>query len=40
MHARTPPNLDMYPKVDKKQMKAIDAKHNVIVGYWESRNNM
>jgi hypothetical protein len=40
MLAIIPPNLDLYPIVDKRQIKMIDAKYNVRVGYWASRNNV
>jgi hypothetical protein len=36
----TPRDLDLYPTVDHKQMKAIDANYNVVLGYWASRNNV
>jgi hypothetical protein len=37
---RTPPDLDLYPKMDQKQMKVIDAEYSVRVGYWASKNNV
>jgi hypothetical protein len=40
MHVRTPPNLDMYLIVEHKQMKAIDVKYCVKVGYLASKNNV
>ncbi len=40
MHARTPLDLDMYPIIDQRQMKVIDAKYNVRVGYQASRNSV
>ncbi len=40
MFVRTPPNLDLYPIVDQRQMKMIDAKYNVRVGYWALRNKV
>ncbi len=33
MFARTR-DLNLYPIVDHKQMKTIDANYNVRVGYW------
>ncbi len=40
MLARPRPNLDLYLQVDHKQMKVIDAKYNVRVGYWALKNNV
>jgi hypothetical protein len=40
MFTRTPPNLDLYLQVEHRQIKTIDAKYNVRVGYWALRNNM
>jgi hypothetical protein len=40
MHARTARELDLYPIMDHKDMKVINANYNVKVGYWASRNNM
>jgi hypothetical protein len=40
MPARILRNLDLYPIVDQRQMKAIDANYSVRVGYWALRNNM
>jgi len=36
MSTITPEDLDLYPTMDQKQMKAIDADYNVRVGYWAS----
>jgi len=36
MFAITPRVLDLYPTMDQKQMKTIDADYNVRVGYWAS----
>ncbi len=33
-------DLDLYPAMDQKQMRAIDANYNVRVGYCASKNNM
>jgi hypothetical protein len=33
-------DLDLYPVVHHKQMKAINANYNVKMGYWASKNNM
>jgi hypothetical protein len=30
-------NLDMYPVMDKRQMKTIDGNYSVRMGYWASR---
>jgi hypothetical protein len=40
MHARTPQDLDLYPVVDNKQMKVIDADYSVKMGYWALKNNV
>jgi len=40
MHARIARELDLYPIMDHKHMKVINANYNVKVGYWASRNNM
>ncbi len=40
MHARTLQDLDLYPIVDHKHMKAIDAYYSVRVGYWVLKNNV
>jgi hypothetical protein len=34
MLAITPQDLDLYPIMDHRQMKAIDAYYNVRMGYW------
>lgn len=36
----TPLDLDLYLTLDQKQMKMIDAKYGVRMGYWASRNNV
>jgi hypothetical protein len=33
-------NLDMYPIVDQRQIKAMDANYNVRMAYWALKNNM
>ncbi len=33
-------NLDLYPIVDQRHIKTIDADYNVKVGYWALKNNM
>ncbi len=33
-------DLHLYPIVDQRQMKMIDVKYNVRVGYWASKTNM
>ncbi len=40
MATRIPRDLHLYLVVDRTQMKMIDAKYNVKVGYWALRNNM
>ncbi len=40
MFVETPLDLDLYLAMDQRQMKAIDVKYNVRVGYWTSRNNV
>jgi len=40
MFAITLQELDLYPIMDHKQMKAIDVDFNVKMGYWASKNNM
>ncbi len=40
MPAITPRDLDMYPTMDQRQMKVIDAYYNVRVGYGALRNNV
>lgn len=40
MLVRTPRGLDLYLVVDQRQVKVIDAKYSVRVGYWASRNNV
>jgi hypothetical protein len=40
MATRTLKYLHLYPIVDQKHMKMIDAKYSLIMGYWASRNNM
>lgn len=36
----TPRDLDMYPEVEKKEMKFIDAEYQVQLGYWVGKNNL
>ncbi len=40
MPTKIPQNLDVYPIVDQRHMKTIDANYIVKVGYWALRNNM
>jgi hypothetical protein len=40
MLAKTFRDLDLYPVVDHRHMKMIDANYSVRVGYWASRNNV
>jgi hypothetical protein len=40
MATRTPKDLHLYPIVHQKQMKMIDAKYSLRMGYWASRNNV
>jgi hypothetical protein len=40
MPITTPQYLDLYPIVDQRQMKVIDAKYSVRVGYWATINNV
>ncbi len=39
MHVITPQDLDLYPIMDLRHVKMIDADYNVRVGYWASRSN-
>jgi len=36
----TSQDLDLYPIMDHRQMKAIDIDYNVKMGYWASKNSM
>ncbi len=40
MPTRIPRDLDLYPVVDHRYMKAIDANYTVKVGYWALKNNV
>jgi hypothetical protein len=40
MLARIPWDLDLYPAMDHKQMKVIDANYSVRVGYWALKYNV
>jgi hypothetical protein len=40
MAYQTPQNLDLYPIVEKKKDKSIDAKYQIQVGYWATRNHL
>jgi hypothetical protein len=40
MLTKIPRDLDLYPTVDQRQMKTINVKYSVIMGYWALRNNM
>ncbi len=33
---QTPTNLDLYSPMEKRQLKMVDAKFQVEVGYWAS----
>jgi hypothetical protein len=35
-----PQDLDLYPIIKKKEMKSINAKYQVQVGYWVARNHL
>ncbi len=37
---QTPTNLDLYPPMEKNQLKRVNAKFQVEVGYWASRNGL
>jgi hypothetical protein len=37
---RTPPDLDLYPSVQKKKLKNVDARFQAEVGYWASINHL
>jgi hypothetical protein len=36
----TPQDLDLYPIVEKKEMKSIDVKYQVQVEYWAAKNHL
>jgi hypothetical protein len=38
MHAIIPQDLDLYPTMDQRQIKAIDADCSVNMGYRASKN--
>jgi hypothetical protein len=40
MSTRTPKDLHLYPIVDQRLLKMIDAKYSLRMGYWASRNNV
>jgi hypothetical protein len=40
MPCQTPKDLDLYPKVGKKEMKFIDVEYQVQVGYWARKNGL
>jgi len=40
MPCQTPKDLDLYPKVGKKEMKFINAEYQVQVGYWARKNGL
>jgi hypothetical protein len=40
MAIRTLGNLHLCPTMDQRQMKIIDEKYNVRVGYWASKKNV
>ncbi len=40
MSIKTPIGLDLYPRVDHRQMKVIDVENNVRMGYWASKNSV
>jgi hypothetical protein len=40
MPTRTPLDLDMYLEINQRQMKTINAKYNVIMKHWASKNNV
>jgi len=36
----TPQDLNLYPIVKKKEMKSINAKYHIQIGYWVVRNHL
>jgi hypothetical protein len=40
MAYRTPQDLNLYPIVEKKEMKCVDAKYQVQVWYRATRNHL
>ncbi len=40
MPCQTPKDLDLYPKVGKKEMKFINVEYQVQVGYWARKNGL
>jgi hypothetical protein len=40
MPCQTPKDLNLYPKVGKKEMKLIDVEYQVQVGYWARKNGL
>jgi hypothetical protein len=40
MPTKTPWDLDLYPAMDHRQMRVIDAKYRVRMGYWALQNNV
>jgi hypothetical protein len=40
MPTRTPKDMDLYLVVDQREMKVIDAKYSVKVGYWALKNHV
>ncbi len=40
MPIRTPKDVDLYLVEDQRQMKMIDAKYCVKMGYWASKNHV
>jgi hypothetical protein len=37
---QTPSNLDLYPPIDKSELKKVDAEFQAEVGYWASTNHL
>lgn len=40
MPCQTPKDLDLYLEVGKKEMKFINAKYPIQVGYWARKNGL
>jgi hypothetical protein len=40
MACRTPQDLNLYPLVDNKEMKSIDAKYQIQIRDWVARNHL
>jgi hypothetical protein len=40
MASRTLQDLNLYPIVGKKEMKSTNAKYQILVGHWTTRNHL